>query len=245
MDAKQGALQATAAMEPPIYLVGGSKGGVGKSLVSMALLDLLWKRGTPTLLIESDTSNPDVLKSYEAKEERLETVALGLDVKEGWMDLVNVSAKGEGRVVVINTGARNNKGVGEHGELLTSSLEEMNRKLVTLWVINEHRDSLELLREYLEAIPTSVVHVVRNCHFVEEDRFTLYNDSRLRRTVEERGGMSLSFPALAARITAELYSKRKTISEAMKELPLGDRAELKRWRGEVERVLGPVLGATA
>jgi len=40
-------------MAPNIYWVGGGKGGVGKSMVSMALLG----KGVPALLVESDTSS--------------------------------------------------------------------------------------------------------------------------------------------------------------------------------------------
>ncbi|MBQ5158889.1 protein mobD, partial [Citrobacter freundii] len=47
-------------MAKSIYLIGGSKGGVGKSLVTMATVDYLQERGESVLLIESDTSNPDV-----------------------------------------------------------------------------------------------------------------------------------------------------------------------------------------
>jgi CO dehydrogenase nickel-insertion accessory protein CooC1 len=42
-------------MSSQIYWVGGGKGGVGKSMVSMALLDCLVARGVSTMLIESDT----------------------------------------------------------------------------------------------------------------------------------------------------------------------------------------------
>jgi Mrp family chromosome partitioning ATPase len=45
-----------------LYGVGGSKGGVGKSIVAMAVLDSLLERGEPVLLVECDTSNPDVAK---------------------------------------------------------------------------------------------------------------------------------------------------------------------------------------
>jgi len=48
----------------PIYWVGGSKGGVGKSLVTMATLDT---SGETLLLIECDTSNPDVWKGVQGR----------------------------------------------------------------------------------------------------------------------------------------------------------------------------------
>lgn len=221
-------------MAKSIYLIGGSKGGVGKSLVTMATVDYLQERGENVLLIESDTSNPDVWKTYK---DCAETELVNLDEADGWIQLVNLCDSNKDRAVVINTAARNNKLVSAYGETLNSTLAELKRKLVTLWVINRQRDSLELLKEYMGAIPNAVVHVVRNGHFGEEKKFELYNSSKLRTVIEERGGQSVTFPDLADRVSDDIYSKRMSIAVAMKELPLGNRAELARWRGEVEKVL--------
>ena len=225
-------------MAKSIYLIGGSKGGVGKSLVTMATVDYLQERGESVLLIESDTSNPDVWKAYK---ESTETELINLDEADGWIQLVNLCDSKPDSVVVINTAARNNKGVSTYGETLNSTLEELKRKLVTLWVINRQRDSLELLKEYMDAIPNSAVHVVRNGHFGEEKKFELYNGSKLRTAVEERGGQSVTFPDLADRVSDDIYSKRMSIAVALKELPIGNRAELTRWRNEVKKVLEAVV----
>lgn len=45
---------------PTLFAVGGCKGGVGKTMVTLALMDYLLRRDRPILLIEADTSNPDV-----------------------------------------------------------------------------------------------------------------------------------------------------------------------------------------
>ena len=52
-------------MSKAIFLVGGGKGGVGKSLMSMALLDFLQASGQEPFLVETDTSVPDVFKTYQ------------------------------------------------------------------------------------------------------------------------------------------------------------------------------------
>jgi len=54
-------------MSKHIYLVGGSKGGVGKSMVTMALIDYLECSGESVVLIETDTSNLTFTKHTEAK----------------------------------------------------------------------------------------------------------------------------------------------------------------------------------
>ncbi|MDZ4150607.1 MAG: protein mobD [Methylococcales bacterium] len=225
-------------MAKRIFLIGGSKGGVGKSMVSMAIIDYLQEQGESVLLIESDTSNPDVWKNYG---ECVETQLLDLDEADGWIQLVNLCDSKPECVVVINTAARNNQGVSAYGATLNSTLAELKRDLVTLWVINRQRDSLELLKEYMDAIPDSRVHVLRNGYFGEEKKFELYNGSKIRTAVESRGGLSLNFPDLADRVSDDIYSNRLSIAQALKELPIGNRAELTRWKTEVKKVLETVI----
>jgi hypothetical protein len=66
-------------------------------------------------------------------------------------------------------------------------------------------------------------------------------EAKLRKEVEERGGQSVTFPDLADRVSDDLYSKRLSIAKASTELPLGNRAELLRWRGELKRTLEGLL----
>ena len=221
-----------------IFVVGGGKGGVGKSKVSGALVDVLIERGTDVLLVESDTSNPDVWKMYK---DEVKCELIDLDGADGWIDLVNVCDANKNHTVVVNTAARNNKGVSEYGQTLNSTLAELDRELTTLWVINRQRDSLELLKEYREALPDSLIHVVRNGYFGEEKKFELYNDSKLREEIEANDGKSLLLPDLADRVSDDLYSKRLSIGKALKELPIGNRAELTRWRRETHKMLSEVL----
>lgn len=225
-------------MAKNIYLIGGSKGGVGKSFVTMSVIDYLQERNENVLLVESDTSNPDVYKAYK---DDTQSELINLDEPDGWVHLINTCDSKPDSTVVINTAARNNKGVSAYGETLNSTLAELNRKLITLWIINRQRDSLELLKEYLEAIPNSITHVVRNAYFGEENKFELYNNSKIRATIEERGGQSITFPDLADRVSDDIYSKRLSIAKAIKELPIGNRAELIRWRNEMKKVMQKII----
>jgi len=224
-------------MAKPIYLVGGSKGGVGKSLVTIAMLDYLLQQEESICLVESDTSNPDVCKAYQ---DEVETELIDLDDVDGWIRLINFCESRPESIVVINTAARNNKGVSEYGATLNSTLGDLQRELITLWVINRQRDSVELLMDYMDAIPDSKVHVLRNLHFGEEHKFELFHGSKTRTRVEERGGLLLSFPDLADRVSDYLYSERLTIERASREMPLGNRAELSRWRKEVKRMFDEI-----
>jgi len=227
-------------MKNRIYVSGGSKGGVGKSIQSVALIDTLMTQGAKLLLIESDTSNPDVWKMYK---DEIQAVTLDLDDADGWIDLVNLCDQHPDHSVVVNTAARNNRGVAAYGATLNTTLPELQRELVTFWIINRQRDSLELLLDYMAALPSSKTHVVRNAYFGEERKFELYAGSKVRQRVEDAGGLSLTFPDLADRVSDDIYSKRLSIGRAMQELPIGNRAELARWRSDVHATLMKAIDA--
>jgi len=224
-------------MSNTIFLVGGGKGGVGKSLMSMALLDFLHTMGRRPFLVETDTSVPDVFKSYG---EAIGGEPVNLDEREGWIDLVNLVESRRESTFVINTGARNQTGISNFGRTLSKALPELDRALVVFWMIDRKRESLELLADFREAIPEAEVHVVRNMYLGAEKKFELYNGSNMKAEIESRGGRSLNLPELADRVTDAMNKSRLTIERALGELSLGDRMELERWRDDCKAMLSEV-----
>jgi hypothetical protein len=224
-------------MNEPIIIVSGSKGGVGKSLTAMALLDYFAAKHKYLKLIDADVNNPDVFRCYG----RLTTgEVLNLDEVEGWIELVNTCDSAPFKTVVVNTPAQSNVAVSKHVAILLNSLRELARPLITLWVINRQRDSLELLNDYMGLVSGGTIHVVCNGYFGEQKKFELYQNSAIRETLTTLGGKSLFLPDLADRVTDDLYSKRTTLSEAAAQFKLGDRVELQRWRNSVAAMFAEI-----
>lgn len=233
------------ARKAPIYHVSGGKGGVGKSLVAITLLDHLQQHDGSCIVIETDNGNPDVGKI--AMKAGVPVLAANLDSADGWIEAVNTIESTDARkAVVINGAARSSAGVSAYGNILAGSLEALARPLVTLFVINRQRDSLELLADYLDAMPPSAhhqVHVIRNGYFGSEAKYQLYAGSNIRTQIEAAGGKSMTFPDLADRVADRIYSDRMSIAEAAAALPIGDRAELMRWRQQAHAMLAEVTRA--
>ena len=228
-------------MNAPIFYVGGSKGGVGKSKLSFALIDYLTTREKKVLLLETDTSNPDVYKTHHVHENgSLVCKIVDLDVSEGWIKLVNHADEFPGHVAVINSAARSNTGIEKYGAMLRETLGELDRELMTFWMLNRQRDSLELLRGFLNAFPDALIHACRNMYFGAPEKFELYSKSKAREIIEKKG-LTLDFPDLADRVADKLYSGRVPIKAALAEMPLGDRAELRRWRQKCAEMFQSVL----
>lgn len=228
----------------PIYYVGGGKGGVGKSLFSFALTEYLLNQNRNVLLVDTDTDNPDVFKAHDSLGlPNLLCLMNSLDDADGWADLLNMVQRYPEHTVVINAAARTKTSTANYGEIMQGALQEVGRTLTVFWLINRHRDSIELLHSFQQAFPDTVIHACRNLYFGEPERFDIYNGSKMREAVEQ-AGKTLDFPVVANRVTDWLYSKRMSIRAAIPEMPLGTRVELMRWRTRCSELFDRVLVET-
>jgi hypothetical protein len=227
-----------------IILVGGSKGGVGKSTITVALVELYIKRNQPFHLVETDTSNPDVYKIYSRMFDEDDNIikCLNLDEKEGWIDLINfIDATPPEYDVIVNTAARNNQSVREYGGALDEALSELKRSLITFWPINRQKDSIELLKSYMEIMKQSRIFVLLNTYFGAKEKFEIYFDTKLYKEIKEPKGATLVFPDLADRVTDLMSRKRLPLHQLVSEMPLGNRMEYKRWLDECENIFSGIL----
>ena len=81
----------------------------------MVLVDYLQTRGADVLLIQTDTSNPDVGPTYQHS---VETHLLELDENDSWIELLNVCADRSDSTIAINGPARDGRGFGKYGRML-------------------------------------------------------------------------------------------------------------------------------
>lgn len=228
-------------LPPPIYMIASSKGGVGKSMLAHGVLDQLQLAGKPCLFFESDTSNPDVFQCFEGVA-GVTLYTVRLEDEESWADMVNAIEAHPDHVVVIGTASRTTEAIRVHGPILRETLSALQRKLVTLWVIDEQRDSLAQLKDHLRVFPDNETHVIQNSKNGPE-AFSLYAQSKLRTTIEvEKGGLSRYMPRLASSICTKVYSDRMCFAKALQALPLGNRFLLIKFRQELREMLAPILG---
>lgn len=231
-----------------IYIVGGGKGGVGKSFISISLVDyLVSQRKVPVSIVECDQANSDFYLTCEDIEGVVSRNTVQLSGRQGWGDLINIFAANSDSVVVVNTASGNNlcSGIG----LLDYSVVQLGRKVVTLWPMNRQRDSVQLLKSYLGTIKTFQnsgyfqIHAIRNGYFGDEGKFELYNNSETRIELEAFGGKSLTFPDLADRVVDQIYNHRIPVVKGVEGgiLALGDLAELIRWREEVKKFFDQII----
>ena len=136
-----------------VFYVGGSKGGVGKSLFSFALVDYLLNRNANVLLVDTDTDNPDVFKAH--KDLALPNLLCrlnSLDDADGWADLLDTVQNYPDHAVVINAAARTKTSTASYGDIMKEALREMRPITEAKHYIQQHYQ--EALR--LEDVSTAV-----------------------------------------------------------------------------------------
>jgi hypothetical protein len=234
-------------MKGTIFMAGGSKGGVGKSIVCAALVDYLSAiRGEKVYLIESDTSNPDVGRTYFKTvdgAQRIPGAAFDLDNAEGWVNLIDAAEQYPDHHIVVNSAARNGNGIASYIGLLADSLQDLKRQVVTFWVINRERDGLELCKKYMEMLSFGVLHIVCNGYYGELAKFQLYENSKLKSSVEAQG-KSLYFHELNDMVCDIMRNNNISAAEALEgreRFSLGKRTVLERWRERYRQMFDEVI----
>lgn len=219
-----------------IIFVGGGKGGVGKSIVTMATIDALLARGETVMLVESDDSNPDV---YKALNEIVQSAVLNLDGEDGYLNLSNIIEANPTAFVVVNTAARATSAIVKHGGIIADTAKQLNRELVMLWTMNRQRDSVELLREFLDGMSEefTATHAVLNSYWGGAEKFMRYKNSRQKTRVTS----TVTFPELNDMVSDKLNDNRLALSNAENGMTIAERSVLSRFRKAAVEALNGVI----
>jgi hypothetical protein len=222
-----------------LVYVGGSKGGTGKSMVCMALVDY-FRKSFPRdeiLLIETDSSNPDVGRLYRRTQGVISSGLL-LNEDSGWMQVISDIDETRARHVIINSMAASNQEIRNHGTLLDQNIlrGRLDVKFNVFWVMNRNKDSVVLLRDFLHWMKSATVYPVLNLYFGKEDEFYFYRASQdIQEAILERGGRAIVFPNLNDMIADRLYTDEINLEELPSHLKLGMRTGLERWLSQVKQ----------
>jgi hypothetical protein len=217
-----------------IVVIGGGKGGVGKSTVSMALLDALLHAENKPVYVETDDSNPDVYKSVN----KLVTSELcNLDDESGWIKLGGIIEANPKTNIVVNTAAGITDSLVEHGRILTDVANALKMKLVMLWPLNRQRDGLELLKNFLDSGQEyAATYALLNTYFGKEERFVRYHSTKLKDRVTD----TIVFPELNDLLADKITDARMALWNADTNLGIAEQSALHKYRTAARSALGPV-----
>lgn len=150
-------------LENMILKVDGPKGGVGKSMFCVALATYLIDRGHNPVIVDADYDNADVYHTF--KDTQYVGPRYKINSAIGWdrcfSDLETMTGGLEGmagRPVLINTPGQMMESIQSYGPSLASAPKIMER-LRTCWVLNPQKDSISMLRTYMDIVPAPTIAV--------------------------------------------------------------------------------------
>lgn len=218
-----------------LTLFHGDKGGGGKSFCCNCYIDALLRKSRQpghnpaafnVLVVDSDTRNPDVARTFK---DHLPVEQLDLKQHEGWMRLADLLEEDTSREIVVSLPAGIGQFVEKEAEGLVDVLTELEHKLVVYWPINRLKDSVILLREFMNTpLMKKAWHcnVIMNGFFGEKEKFNRWLDSKTRADFLMHFGAAESYlPELHHRV---IDAVQGPFSQAQ-DLKYSVRIELERW----------------
>ena len=219
-----------------IYIVGGGKGGVGKSTVSMALLDVLKNLESEKIFfIETDNENPDV---FLAVKEDIPSQAISMK-KDGWQVTFGEAIENNKDAnIVVNMGARTTEDLIEHDSVINDVAKELNKEIVVLWCINAEKECLQSLIGFMDSgINASKIHAVKNTFFGDEDDFVLFDNSKIKKKLNE----TVVFPKLTSKIKNKLSIEDLPLWANVPDLSIVSKSSITQYRNAVKEALKVVI----
>lgn len=184
-----------------LCFVSGDKGGVGKSMFSTALIDYLDANSHKVMVVDADTSNPDVVRMFTSDAEVVPCRKLNLQMEAGWMELMDMAVAHSDFNIVVSLPA----GAGEFMQHYMKELHEFitAHDLVTaielFWIMGKTADSVQLLDSAFKGYGEhfSTVRVILPMYWGKSEDFALWHNSPTKKQIEGKYGQTtILFPAL-------------------------------------------------
>lgn len=218
-----------------IIVISGAKGGVGKSMVTIGVVDYLLARGERVTVVEADSTNPDVAKMFNGAP-NVSICTAAMDDESGFIEAANAIENAEG-YIVVNTAARGLAPLIEHWNIVRDVADSMSREIVIFFPINRQRDSLELLRRQIDGVQGVPVYAVLNTFFGQQEKFALFHGSKVKAVCSG----AIVWPELNDRVADRLANERIRLDDADGHFTVAERSAIRRYRSEVNVALSGVI----
>jgi len=175
-----------------IHLIGGEKGGVGKSLVSRILAQYFIDKGLPFAAFDSDKSHGSLIRFYGQFSQPVDTAEL-----ESLDRIVESAAEDPNRRVLVDLAAQTQEGLAKWID--DSGVFDVTQELgigLSYWhVMDAGRDSVDLLTSLLDRFAGRLPLVIV-LNELRGDKFELLNTSGQRERALSAGAKIVSLRKL-------------------------------------------------
>lgn len=223
-----------------IILVGGDKGGTGKSFGARTITGWLIAQGYEVAAFDGDARNGH-LERYYGQSVGVERVLLRETL--GWTSLYESWEQVEDNCVIIvdlpgNIGAE----MADETIRLKRVSEALNRDIINVWVASEEEDSIWLLDAALQVADERQTIFLMNGRFGSDpSKFKLWNGSKTRASFIRNGGIEAYLPVLPIFVRTKIARERAPFHDlSAANLGLTDRIDFDLWWAAVAAALEPL-----
>lgn len=175
-----------------VHLIGGEKGGVGKSVMARVFAQYCIDRGVPFQGFDSDRSHGSFMRFYQGYAEHV-----GLEDFQSLDQLAEAALCGKGRQVIVDLAAQSSSSL--RGWMEDTGVLELFRDsgvAVNCWhLLDDGRDSLEMLGRLMDDFGGQVRYVVVLNHG-RGARFDAFHASPEKVRAQELGARFIELPKL-------------------------------------------------
>ena len=224
----------------PIILIGGDKGGTGKSFGARTIAAWLRKQGYSVVGFDGDARNGHLSRYYEKSLAVSRTV---LRDSLGWSLMCQAWEQVDDHSVILVDLPGN---VGDMVTLEAARLkliaDALDRDILNVWVASEEEDSIWLLKTALEvADPNHTIFWMNGRFGADPSKFELWNGSQTRAHFVGSGGKEAFLPVLPIFARTKIARARSPFDD-VSAAGLGhvDRIDFELWWAGVEQALQPL-----
>lgn len=232
-------------MTDKIYIIGGGKYGVGKSTITLALVDKLLAEGKSVSFVDGDNRSSDILNAMHGT---IPCIALALDDLYGYMELedyLETHAKTDS--VVINTTARNAFDLVTPDAALAEIAHKTKRRIIMLWPITRQQDAINMLFDFLDAAENyDGVYVLLNEYFGDARKFSRYgemvkSDKPEIKVLSDRISGTIAYPELGDLVSDKIITNKRMLSNADDLMTVDEVSALRQYRQAAHGALNEVV----
>ena len=194
-----------------IHLVGGEKGGVGKSLVARILAQYFIDHAMPFLGFDADRSHAALLRFYASY-----TSPVEIDDYQSLDRIVELAAAETDRRILVDLAAQTHQPLARWMEdsRLIDLIQQFNISLVYWHVMDNSFDSVELLRRLLDQFGDRI-RLLMVLNQIRGERFDLLDSSGLRTRAEQAGAKTVVLQRLADSTMHKIDAESRSFWSAM------------------------------
>lgn len=226
---------------PTIHLVGGEKGGVGKSFQARCMTHVLQSLKRDFHVVETDRVNPSLAACWNGKVE----YAVWREDEENVGQANEILDFGAEKETIVNLPAASRLSLIPWFDTydVLSVAKDVGVEFKYWFVCSGTPDSVRALIDNLTTFEKLLPHVVVKNNGVNKDWSYFDNHERLQRLLKRNRVRVVELPRLVGSVGDKIEQSSLSFSEALtnKGLTLLDRAALKKFLGSATKEIAGVL----